>query len=88
MCRRWWLRSLLAVVFCITISALPAMAQTSGANQWTWMGGSSTVSGEFGVWPGVYGTEGTPAPTNIPPTRVDEVTWTSIDGRSWQRKDE
>ncbi len=47
------------------------------------MGGSSTVSGEFGVWPGVYGTEGTPAPTNIPPTRVDEVTWTSTDGRFW-----
>ncbi len=83
MCRRWWLRSLLAVAFCITISALPAVAQTSGANQWTWMGGSSTVSGEFGVWPGVYGTEGTPAPTNIPPTRVEEVTWTSLDGRFW-----
>lgn len=81
--RRLQLLSLLAVAFCTAICARPAVAQTSGANQWTWMGGSSTVSGEFGVWPGVYGTKGAPAPTNIPPTRVDEVTWTSMDGRFW-----
>jgi len=77
------LRSLLAVAFCTAISVLSAGAQTSGANQWTWMGGSSTVSGEFGVWPGVYGTKGVPANANIPPTRVDEVTWTGGDGRFW-----
>lgn len=77
------LRSLLAVTFCIAISALSAATQTSGANQWAWMGGSSTVSGEFGVWPGVYGTQGTPAPTNIPPSRIDEATWTGSDGHFW-----
>ncbi len=47
------------------------------------MGGSSTVSALFGVWPGVYGTKGTPAPGNIPPTRTYEVTWTGGDGRVW-----
>lgn len=75
------LRSLLVLAFSAALSALPANAQTSGASQWTWMGGSSTVSGPFGVWPGVYGTKGTPAAANIPPTRVDEVTWTGSDGR-------
>ncbi|HTW78368.1 MAG TPA: kelch repeat-containing protein [Terracidiphilus sp.] len=77
------LRALLAFALSTAISALPAPAQTSATNQWTWMGGSSTVSGEFGVWPGVYGTKGTPAPANIPPTRVYEVTWTGNDGRFW-----
>jgi N-acetylneuraminic acid mutarotase len=47
------------------------------------MGGSSTVSAQFGTWPGVYGTRGTPAPANIPGTRVYEATWTSSDGRFW-----
>ncbi len=77
------LRSLLALAVCIAGFALPGMGQTPGANQWTWMGGNSTVSAEFGVWPGVYGTRGTPAPGNIPPTRVYEVTWTGSDGRFW-----
>lgn len=77
------LRSLLAITFCIAVSAFPVRAQTSGANQWTWMGGSSTVSGEFGVWPGVYGTKGTPAQANIPPSRGNEITWTGSDGRFW-----
>ena len=47
------------------------------------MGGSSTVSGEFGVWPGIYGTKGSPALANIPGSRTDESTWTGIDGRFW-----
>jgi hypothetical protein len=47
------------------------------------MGGSSTVSAEFGVWPGVYGAKGMPAPANIPPTRTSEVSWTGSDGRFW-----
>jgi N-acetylneuraminic acid mutarotase len=76
-------RSLLAVAFCIATAALPAHAQTAGTSQWTWMGGSSTVSTEFGVWPGVYGTKGTPASANIPATRALEVTWTGSDGRFW-----
>lgn len=77
------LRVLLAVGFWTAIFAQQAGAQTSGASQWTWMGGSNKVSGEFGVWPGVYGTKGTPASANIPPTRIYEVTWTGSDGRFW-----
>ncbi|MGB6192646.1 MAG: chitobiase/beta-hexosaminidase C-terminal domain-containing protein, partial [Terracidiphilus sp.] len=47
------------------------------------MGGSSTVSGEFGVWPGIYGAKGSPALANIPGSRTDETAWTGIDGRFW-----
>jgi N-acetylneuraminic acid mutarotase len=47
------------------------------------MGGRNTVSSEFGVWPGVFGTKGTPAPANIPPTRTYEAAWTGSDGRFW-----
>jgi N-acetylneuraminic acid mutarotase len=77
------LRSLLAVAFCIASAALPAGAQTAGSSQWTWMGGRSKVSTEFGVWPGVYGTKGTPASANIPATRTLQMTWTGSDGRFW-----
>lgn len=41
-----------------------ATAQTGSANQWTWVGGSSTVNQS-----GVYGTLGTPAAGNIPGSR-------------------
>jgi len=77
--------SLLAVGICTAILALPASAwpQPSSAGQWTWVGGSNTVSGPAGVWPGVYGTKGAPAPGNIPPTRENEMTWTGGDGRFW-----
>lgn len=77
------LQRVLAIAFCAAIFSVPAGAQTSGVNQWTWMGGSNTVSAEFGVWPGDYGAKGTPSPSNIPPTRTDEVTWTGSDGRFW-----
>jgi N-acetylneuraminic acid mutarotase len=74
---------LVTVAAGIAVIALPAAAQSSGVEQWTWMGGSSTVSGEFGISPGVYGTKGTPAQGNIPPTRVSEMAWTGSDGRFW-----
>jgi N-acetylneuraminic acid mutarotase len=47
-------------------------------NQWTWMGGSSTVNQS-----GVYGTLGTPATGNIPGSRYGDVTWTDISGNRW-----
>jgi N-acetylneuraminic acid mutarotase len=49
------------------------------AGQWTWMGGSN-VSGEAGT----YGTEGTPAPGNVPGARIGPpVGWTDPSGNFW-----
>ncbi len=50
-------------------------------NEWTWMGGSSTVSSQG--QPGVYGTLGEPASGNIPGSRYEAVTWTDGSGNLW-----
>jgi len=47
---------------------------------WTWMGGSSGTTDNT---PGVYGTLGTPSPTNIPGARHNAVTWTDAQGNLW-----
>lgn len=54
-----------------------AMAQT---DEWTWMGGSSTVLGPSGGQPGVYGTMGTAASGNIPGGRYRGSEWVDMDG--------
>jgi N-acetylneuraminic acid mutarotase len=51
------------------------------SNEWTWMGGSSTMVDGVGV--GVYGTLGTPAAGNIPPGRAGAVRWTDTNGNLW-----
>jgi len=48
------------------------------SGQWTWMGGSDTVDQD-----GVYGTEGTPSPGNIPGARGGVVSWTDGSGHVW-----
>jgi hypothetical protein len=50
--------------------------------EWTWMGGSSTV-GSNGAQPGVYGTMGTPAASNIPGGRQQTLSWTDASGNAW-----
>ncbi len=47
-------------------------------NMWTWMGGSNVVE-----QPGVYGTQGTPSPGNIPGAREEAVSWTDAAGNFW-----
>ena len=47
-------------------------------NTWTWMGGPN-VSGQ----PGVYGTQGTPAPGNMPGGRDSALSWTDPQGNFW-----
>jgi len=47
-------------------------------NEWTWMGGSSTLQQA-----GTYGTKGTPAPGNIPGGRDSGTTWTDASGNFW-----
>ena len=46
--------------------------------EWTWEGGSST-----GNAPGVYGTLGQAAPTNVPGARWNAVSWTDAAGNLW-----
>ncbi|MGA2886893.1 MAG: chitobiase/beta-hexosaminidase C-terminal domain-containing protein [Terracidiphilus sp.] len=55
-------------------------------SEWTWMGGSSTVSCNAAGYcgqPGVYGTLTTPAQGNIPGTRYSAATWTDKNGNLW-----
>jgi hypothetical protein len=52
-------------------------------NVWTWMGGSDTVADYPNCRPGVYGTEGVPAPGNVPGARTDAVSWTDSSGNLW-----
>jgi hypothetical protein len=48
------------------------------AGEWTWMGGS-TIANQ----PGVYGTQGTAAPGNIPGARSNALRWTDKAGNFW-----
>jgi hypothetical protein len=53
--------------------------------QWTWMGGSNAVGAAliFDGPPGVYGTLGTPSPTNIPGGRYGSANWMDAQGNLW-----
>ena len=48
------------------------------AGQWTWMGGSNLIAQQ-----GSYGSEGTPAPGNVPGARYGAVSWTDAGGDFW-----
>jgi N-acetylneuraminic acid mutarotase len=50
--------------------------RTSG--EWTWVAGSN-ATGQAGV----YGTQGTPGPLNVPGARIGAVAWTDADGQLW-----
>ena len=47
-------------------------------NTWTWVSGSSTV---FAT--GVYGTQGVPAPSNVPQARERTASWIDSTGNLW-----
>lgn len=49
-----------------------------GAGQWTWVAGSSKAN-----QPSVYGTEGTPASTNVPGARSQAACWIDAAGNFW-----
>jgi N-acetylneuraminic acid mutarotase len=64
--------------------SLPAAAQTTAPNEWTWVGGSNTGSPYCtGCLPGVFGTLGVPATGNIPNGRWASVTWIDGKGNFW-----
>jgi len=48
------------------------------AGEWTWMSGSN-LAGEAGS----YGTQGMPAPGNVPGARSDGVSWIDASGNLW-----
>ncbi len=47
-------------------------------NEWTWMGGPDEANE-----PGVYGTQGVAAPSNLPPPRNNATAWTDSSGNVW-----
>jgi N-acetylneuraminic acid mutarotase len=51
--------------------------------EWTWMGGGSTVPGEYGSNSGVYGTLGVPSVANFPGGRYAALSWTDSSGNFW-----
>jgi hypothetical protein len=55
---------------------------TGDTGEWTWMAGPSTVGGNGGQ-AGIYGTLGTPAPTNLPGGRDAAVSWVDASGNLW-----
>jgi N-acetylneuraminic acid mutarotase len=55
----------------------------SSTNQWTWMGGSSTIASNGGGQPTVYGTEGVPAPGNNPGGHYQSAHWIDGNGHLW-----
>ena len=70
-------------IIALVSPTLPAHAQSYA---WTWINGSNvftqTSGGETGQ-PGVYGTLGQPAATNVPGGRLGAVSWTDKDGNFW-----
>lgn len=50
----------------------------TSTQQWTWMGGSTDDQA-----PGVYGTLGVPASSNIPGARLGAASWTDSSGNFW-----
>ena len=46
--------------------------------EWTWMGGSDIANQS-----GIYGTQGDPAPGNVPGARWGAVSWTDATGNFW-----
>jgi N-acetylneuraminic acid mutarotase len=56
-------------------------------NEWTWISGSSTLptigGPDNGGQPGVYGIQGTPAATNVPPGTTMATGWVDANGNLW-----
>src|SRR4051794_16254969 len=67
--------------------ASSSAGQSTAANQWTWMSGSSTIGAHcpnsFCGRPGVYGVLGIPAAANVPGSRSDAIAWSDPGGNLW-----
>ena len=86
-------RLLSASLFGLLLSLLPpaASSQTTAPNEWTWVGGSITITCPAGnaqcaneaTSTGVYGTLGVAAAGNIPGSREGAANWTDSSGHLW-----
>lgn len=86
--RRVLSSSLFGLLLGFAILSLPAAAQTTAPNEWTWMGGSpntkNCVENPWGcAEPGLYGTLGTPGAANFPGSRSGAVSWIDSSGNLW-----
>ena len=52
-------------------------------NEWTWMGGTNFITGQYLHLPPVYGRIGIPAPGATPGGRVGSETWVDNSGNFW-----
>jgi N-acetylneuraminic acid mutarotase len=55
----------------------------ASTNEWAWMGGSNSLSGNFSAGAGVYGTQGISASGNVPSGRLDAAGWVDSKGNLW-----
>ncbi len=56
---------------------------SGAAGEWTWMGGSSTLPSAYSGQPGVTGSLGTAAATNVPGGRFSGTQWIDASGNLW-----
>jgi N-acetylneuraminic acid mutarotase len=82
------LRAFLCVALWLAGFSFSSLAQTAVANEWTWIGGSSTVPAcaygpPYCGQNGVYGTVLTAAAGNFPGARTGAVRWTDHQGNLW-----
>jgi hypothetical protein len=61
-----------------TVGASPVTSVQVSCTYWEWIAGNATSAS-----PGVYGTPGTAAPTNLPGGREGGATWTDAAGNLW-----
>jgi hypothetical protein len=84
-----WGGNMKACLFALTVSSLLSMSACGGGgstkttlitapNQWTWASGSDLPN-----QPGIYGTQGTAASSNVPGAREQAVSWTDASGNFW-----
>lgn len=66
------------LALCFLCFASPATAQMGWNSSWNWLKGDDLVD-----QPGVYGTQGVPAPGNKPGNRSAGVTWKDAAGNFW-----
>ncbi len=59
-------------------SNVTSVAVVCGYNEWAWMSGSNVV-----FQPGMYGSEGTAAPGNVPGARWGSASWIDASGNFW-----
>ncbi len=71
-------RATAAADFSKSASATITIVEATGGVEWTWISGSDVRSE-----PGVYGTKGVAAPSNVPGGRRHAVSWLDPSGRFW-----